>query len=146
MIYLAADHRGFELKEKVKKWLKEENFLTEDLGNLIYDPTDDYPDFVKNVAEKISQRKGRGIVFCGSGVGADITANRYIGVRCALGFSSEQIKHGRKNDDINCLSLATDFFSFDQVKKFIKVFLETKFAGQSHHQRRIEKIDNLGNL
>ena len=146
MIYLAADHRGFELKEKVKKWLEGENYPVKDLGNSVYNRDDDYPDFVKNVAEKISQKRGRGIIFCGSGIGVDIAANRYIGVRCGLGFSPEQIKHGRENDDINCLSLAVDFFSFDQVKKFIKVFLETKFTGQLHYQRRIKKIDNLRNL
>jgi len=142
MIYLAADHRGFELKEKVKDWLKKENYLVEDLGNFVYDSNDDYPDFAKKVAEKISRQKGRGIIFCGSGIGVDIVANRHLGVRCGLGFSLEQIKHGRENDDINCLSLAADFFKFNQAKNFIKVFLETKFDGKEEHRRRIGKIDN----
>ena len=142
MIYLAADHRGFDLKEKVKDWLKKENYSVEDLGNFVYDSNDDYPDFTKKVAEKISRQKGRGIIFCGSGIGVDIVANRHSGVRCGLGFSSEQIKHGRENDDINCLALPADFFKFNQAKNFIKVFLETKFDGKEEHRRRIGKIDN----
>jgi len=142
-IYLAADHRGFEFKEKIKAWLEERGNQVIDLGNDHYDPDDDYPDFAWKLVEKLLPDQDRGILFCGSGIGVDIVANRFPGIRCGLGFAPEQVKHGRQNDDINCLSLPVDFLSFEEVKEVVTVFLETKFDGKASHKRRIKKIDKL---
>lgn len=142
MIYIAADHRGFALKEKIKKWLAEWGYEYEDLGNGHFDPDDDYPDFAKRVGEKISQnQKDKGIVICGSGVGVDITVNKFPKIRCGLGFLPEQIKKAREDDDINCLALAADFLEHDRTKEIIKIFLETPFLDRENKKRRIEKIE-----
>lgn len=142
MIYLGADHRGYQLKEEIKNWLSEQKIEFEDLGNLQLDPQDDYPDFAKKVAEKVAGTYGSfGILICGSGAGMDITANRVVGVRCVLGFDPYQVKMARRNDDVNVLSLAADFISEEAAKKLISVFLKTPFSGREKHQRRIEKID-----
>jgi len=141
-IYLAADHRGFELKEKIKVWLMKRGHQIIDLGNDHYDLDDDYPDFARKLVKRLLHDQGRGILFCGSGVGVDIVANRFAGIRCGLGFAPKQVKHSRQNDDINCLALPTDFLSFEQVKKVVAVFLETEFDGKASHKRRIKKIDN----
>lgn len=142
MIYLAADHRGFELKEKIKKWLDEWGEEFRDLGNDHYDPEDDYPDFATAVAKRVEEKKAMGIVICGSGVGVSIVANRFPGIRCGLGFSVEQIRKAREDDDINCLALAVDFTDEEEVEKIIEAFLKTKFSGQEKKKRRIKKIES----
>lgn len=142
MIYIGADHRGYNLKEKIKTWLKDWGYEFEDLGNLKFDPEDDYPDYALAVAERISRgiEEVRGILVCGSGVGIDIASNKVKGIRCGLGFTKEQVKMARKNDDINCLALAADFIDEEKAKNLIKIFLETPFSGEAKHKRRIEKI------
>lgn len=138
-VYLSADHRGYQVKEKIKVWLKEWNFQFEDLGNILFDPEDDYTDFAKRVAERLN-REDRGIVICGSGIGASIVANRKAGVRCGLGFSREQVRAGRNDDDINCLALPADYLSEEQVKAMIETFLGTEFSGEERRKRRIGKL------
>lgn len=147
MIYLGADHRGFKLKEKLKALLKEEDYEFEDLGNTVLDPSDDYPDFAINVAEKVSEnpKENRGILFCGSGVGMDIVANKFKGVRSALVWSAEEalVKQSRQHDDSNVLSLPADHLTEEQVKEIVKLWLETSFLEVERHTRRIQKIESL---
>src|SRR3989344_6960123 len=100
MIYLAADHRGFRLKEKVKQWLTEWGYDYEDMGAFILDPTDDYPFYAKKVVESMVELDDRGILVCGSGVGVDDVANKFDGIRSGLAISREQIYAARNDDDI----------------------------------------------
>ncbi|RJR25814.1 RpiB/LacA/LacB family sugar-phosphate isomerase [Candidatus Microgenomates bacterium] len=142
MIYLGADHRGFELKEKVKKWLESSGYQYEDLGSDHLSPEDDYPDFAVEVAKKLG--KGDfGILFCGSGVGVDIVANKFSGIRCGLGFSQQQIRVAKRDDDINCLAIPADFLSETETLGIIQMFLETQFSGSDKYQRRVEKIKEI---
>lgn len=142
MIYLGADHRGFELKEKLKPFLRDIGFDYQDLGASIYNKEDDYPDFAKLVAEKIvANPEDRGILICGSDIGVAISANRFKGVRAGGATNAKQIAAGVNDDDINILALGADYLSEDEAKEIVKTFLETKFSGEKRHQRRIEKID-----
>jgi len=143
MIYLAADHRGFELKEKIKGWLKEWGEEYEDKGNVSYDKDDDYPDYASKVAEAVSEGKGRGIVICGSGVGVSFVTDKYKGVRSMIGFSQEQVEHGVEYDQVNVLSLAANHFSDEQMKEMVKVFLKTKFGQEERFLRRSDKIKQI---
>lgn len=147
MIYLGADHRGFELKEKVKTWLAVWGYKFKDLGNTKLDLEDDYPDFARKVAEKVSrEKKGEieiGILICESGVGVDVVANKYPGVRCGLGFSGQQIRIAKRDDNINCLALSASFITETENKLIIEMFLETQFSGGGKYQRRISKIEKL---
>lgn len=143
MIYLGADHRGYELKEKIKAWLKNWGYQFEDLGNDRLDPEDDFPDFALKVAKKLKKKGDFGIMACGSGVGMDIVANRFPGVLCGLGCSQQQIRIAKRDDNINCLSLPADFLSEEEAKGIINIFLETQFSGGEKYLRRIEKIEKV---
>jgi len=145
MIYIGADHRGFKLKESIKKFLSDNDYIFEDVGAFQLDPADDYPGFAKKVAERIIDRKDRGIIICGSGVGVDDVANKFSGVRSGLAINEDQIKAARNDDDINVLSLASDYISEDQAIKIVGIFLETEFSGEERHSRRIKEINKIEN-
>lgn len=144
-VYLATDHRGYELKEKIKDWLSEWGYEFEDMGAYEYDPDDDYPDFVHKAAEKISQdpENSRGIILGMSGQGEAMVANRYKHVRAMVfyGGSEELITFSRQHNNANVLSLGTGFLDEDKAKKVIKPWLEMPFAEEERHKRRIAKID-----
>lgn len=141
MIYIGADHRGFELKEHLKLWLKDQKYEVVDCGNTVKDPNDDYPDFGFAVGERVTHdMEGMGIVICGSGVGISIAANKVPLVRSTVGYSVEQVKNARTDDDINVLALGADFHTKEQIESFVKVFLETSYSGEIRHDRRIQKI------
>jgi ribose 5-phosphate isomerase B len=145
MIYIASDHRGFKLKEVIEKYLSENGYTVSDLGNDHYDKTDDYPEFASRVAKKVSAdpKNSKGIVLCGSGIGVDIVANKFDGVRSALVSSSEQAIASRRDDDTNVLALAADYFSPDEVKELAKIWLETSFSGNDRYKRRLGEIEEL---
>lgn len=142
-IYLGADHRGFALKEQIKKKLLEKEHEVVDMGATAVDKDDDYPEFAGAVAKKVSEDPGehRGIVICGSGIGADITANKFKGVRSALALSPEHITIARHDDDVNVLSLAADFIDQEKAFEIVKAFVVTPFAKDvARYQRRLDEI------
>lgn len=145
IVYIGADHRGFLLKERLKKYLKKLGYLVKDSGAFSYNPNDDYPDFVTPVAKNVSKSKGigRGIVIGGSGQGEAMAANRVRGVRAAVyyGGAEKIIKLSREHNDANVLSLAAFFVKTDRAKKMVKLWLETKFSNETRHKRRIGKLD-----
>src|SRR3989338_4062624 len=154
MIYLAADHRGFELKEKIKVWLKEWGHEYEDMGAFEFNKDDDYPDFIRKVAEAVANdpERSRGIVLGGSGQGEAMVANRYQGVRAAVyyGGSEEIIKLSREHNNANILSLGLAIGSTfegsvpmdeETAKRAIKVWLEAPFPGEERHKRRLAKFN-----
>jgi len=145
MIYIGADHRGYKLKEKLKDYLSALRYEYKDMGANKYNENDDYPDFAKPVAEKVAENpeKNIGILLCGSGVGVDIVANRYKGVRSALVSTVDMAGHARRNDNCNVLSLAADILEEKKMKKMVKTFLETKFAGEEKYVRRLKKIEEV---
>lgn len=142
MIYLGADHRGFELKGRISQWLAGREYTFEDMGAYVYDHDDDFVDFAIAVAQKVSVApdKHRGIVICGSGVGVDIAANKVRGVRCGLGFEQDQISSARKDDNINVLAIAAENLTEDEVFELVERFLETEFVQSERYVRRIAKI------
>ena len=143
MIYLGADHRGYDLKEKIKKWLKDKRYEFVDFGNDKLDQEDDYPDFALKVIRKIKKEGDFGILFCGSGVGMDILANRFSHIRCGLGFVSQQIRIAKRDDNINCLSLPTDYTTEEEARPMIEMMLETNFSETEKYVRRLAKIDKI---
>lgn len=147
-IFIAADHRGFELKNKIIEYLHEKNIRIEDLGNYQYEPQDDYPKFAQKVAQAVLQNPQMylGIVICGSGVGVSIVANRFPGIRCAIGFKKEQVAHARENDHVNTLALPSDYIDFEKTKELIDTFLETKTKQEEKYLRRINELDQIKTL
>ena len=145
MVYLGADHQGFFLKEKIKKYLENLNYKVVDLGNKIFDPKDDYPDFAKPVALKVAKNpaKDKGILFCGSGNGMVIAANKIKKIRAVPGFNEKEAKLSREHNDANVLCLPADFLSFDKAEKIIKTWLDTSFSKEARHIRRLKKIERM---
>jgi len=142
MIYIGADHRGFELKAKINKWLAGRGYDFEDMGAFEYDRDDDYTDFAIAVAQKVAEspEKHWGIIICGSGVGVEVAANKVKGIRAGLGFESDQVNAARKDDNMNVLALAADNVDEVQALELVEQFLETEFAMSDKYLRRIEKI------
>jgi ribose 5-phosphate isomerase B len=147
IIYIGADHRGFSLKEALKQALAKDAYEVIDLGDAIEKKDDDYPDFAGAVAEKVAGGGGetRGIVICGSGIGVDVVANKFSGVRSALALSPDQVHAGREDDDVNVLSLAADFTKQEDALAMTEIFLSTPFKKEERYSRRLGKIAELEN-
>jgi len=109
-IFLGADHRGYELKEKIAKWLFEMEYPYQDLGASHLDPGDDFTKYAEDVASLVAKTNGaRGVLLCGSGVGVDVLANKFDGIRSSIGKNVFQVEAGRNDDDMNILVIAADF-------------------------------------
>ncbi len=157
VLYLATDHRGFELKEKIKAWLIEWNYSFEDLGAFIKNPSDDYPDFVRLAGQAVAKdpEHNRAIILGATGQGEAMVANRFEGVRAIVyyGGPEEIVQLGREHNDSNVLSIGAapgstiehgKAISEELVQKVVRLWLETPFSGDERHVRRIKKIDIQG--
>ncbi len=149
-IFLGTDHAGFELKEVLKKYLRDDlGYEVSDEGAFVLTPDDDYPDFIRIVAKRVrSDPTSRGIILGGSGQGEAIVANREKGVRAVVYYGQPRtdeldvIKLSREHNDSNILSLGARFLGKDEAKRAVKLWLETKTDPDPRHARRIKKIDN----
>ncbi|EKD62003.1 MAG: hypothetical protein ACD_52C00324G0003 [uncultured bacterium] len=143
-VYIGADHRGYKLKEKLFQWLVDGKYSVEDYGAYELDVSDDYVVYAEKVASVVSKVDNRrGVLLCGSGVGVDVVANKFDGVRASVGKSADQVKAGRRDDDMNVLVLAAEFTGVEEAKEMLKAFLETKFDQKSRHKRRLEDIKRI---
>ncbi len=145
MIYIASDHAGFEIKNKIVEHLKNTGQMVEDSGPHVFEPEDDYPDYIYPCAVKVSQNPGSmGIVIGMSGNGEAIVANKVKGVRAVLYYGGHEdvITLARQHNNANVLSLGAKFLSQAEVQRAIDLFIETGFDG-GRHQRRIDKISQL---
>jgi ribose 5-phosphate isomerase B len=154
-IHFGTDHAGYELKEKLKSYVSSLGYEIVDHGAFEYKPDDDYPDFIKPVAEAVSESEksrdlsranevSRGIILGGSGEGEDMVADKFPSVRSAVyyGGNLEIPKLAREHNNANILSLGARFVTEDEAKQAVKIFLETPFSGDERHIRRINKIEN----
>lgn len=142
IIAIGSDHAGYILKEFLKTKLSDDNYEFEDFGTDSEESVD-YPDIIHPLAKKINEGIiKRGIIICGSGNGASMTANKYSNVRAAVCWSIEQAKLARLHNDANIISLPGRFIDFDDAYEMVKVFLTTGFEG-GRHKRRVEKISKL---
>lgn len=143
-IGICADHGGFELKERITSFLRENNFQPVDFGAKILDKDDDYPDFVIPLAKAVAAGEVfRGIAICGSGVGACIAANKVVGVRAALINDHFSAHQGVEDDDMNLICLGGKVTGYAVAEEYVKTFLNAKFIGAQRHVRRLKKIEKL---
>jgi ribose 5-phosphate isomerase B len=162
-VFLASDHAGFELKEKVKQFLSENNYEVTDCGAITFDKDDDYPDFIAKAAQSISAdpENSRGIIFGGSGQAEAMVANKFKNVRCALFYAAvapvgeadvsgrkssdpfEMIRLTREHNNSNMLSIGARFITGEQAKVAVKNWLDTPFTNEERHVRRINKIKDI---
>lgn len=144
-IYLASDHAGYELKEKIKKFLESSGYKVKDCGAFKLDAGDDYPDFIHPAAKAVSRKpkENLAIILGGSGEGEAMTANRYKNVRAAVYYGGEKeiIRLSREHNDANVLSLGARFLSEKDALSAVGLWLKLPFPRKERHQRRIEKIE-----
>ena len=139
-IPIAADHAGFELKEKLRAALERRGFAVEDLGPAS-DASTDYADYAHPLAERVSRgRAARGILMCGTGLGMSYAANRHPHVRAAVAWAPEIAELARRHNDANVLVLPARFVSDEEAERILDAWLATPFDG-GRHERRIEKIE-----
>ncbi len=139
MIILACDHRGYALKEEIKKFFNNESIITIDVGTYSKEGVD-YPDYAKKGALKVLEDEHNvGIFICGTGIGMSIAANRNPKIRAALCCNTKMAELARSHNDANVLVLPGNFMRKKRAIRIIKVFLTTDFEG-GRHLRRIKKL------
>ncbi len=146
-IFIASDHAGFELKKFLLERLSLTGHEMHDLGNKMYVPEDDYPDFISLVGKEISRdpSAAHGIVIGGSGQGEAMCANKFYGVRAAeyYGGNMDVVKLAREHNNANVLSLGARFLSPTEALAAVNLFLTTQFSGEERHARRLQKLFNI---
>lgn len=136
---IGADHAGFSLKEKLKKYLKDQGHEVKDFGP-DSEASVDYPDFAHPVAISVEKKEVElGLLMCGSGNGINMTANKHAGIRAALCWNAEIAKLARQHNNANILTLPARFMEESEAKKCVDVFLSTPFEG-GRHEGRVKKI------
>ncbi len=140
-IAVGADHAGYALKELLVPWLRASGHEVEDLGARELDPEDDYPDLALPVAQAVQSASAeRGIIVCGSGVGASVIANKVPGVRAGLCHDTYSSHQGVEHDDMNVLCLGGRIIGEELSKEVVKSFLEARFIPEPRFQRRLNKL------
>lgn len=143
IIILGSDHAGFSAKEKIKEFLSAKDIAFEDLGSYKYSKNDDYPIYAIKVAEKVAKnKKFRGILICGSGIGMEIAANKVKGVRATEAYDTHSARMSRIDNDSNILSLSAKDLSQSKMNSIINIWLSTKFSNAKRHKRRIKEISD----
>ncbi len=136
---IGNDHAGVEYKNNIVSYLKSKGHEVFNHGSDIEESVD-YPDFIHPVAQDVSSKKASfGIIICGSGNGASMTANKYQDIRSALCWNKEIVMLARQHNDANILSLPARFISIPQAIAMVEVYINTEFEG-GRHQNRIDKI------
>ena len=142
MIYIGADHRGFEKKNELIKFLKAKNVDVKDAGAYSYDPDDDFNDPAVTVARSVRREHDSvGILLCGSSHGIAMQANRFKGVRAISATTEESAKLGREHNNANVLCLSADTLSQEEIENITKVFLTTKFSNIPRYIHRNNRLD-----
>jgi RpiB/LacA/LacB family sugar-phosphate isomerase len=141
---LAADHGGYEMKERIHIMLAAGGHQVVDFGNLLYDRDDDYPDFAIPLARAVAAGVvERGVLLCGSGIGASIAANKIDGVRAALCHDDFSARQGVEDDDMNILCLGGLTTGVAVAWDCVKSFLAAQFSGAERHRRRLAKVSAI---
>lgn len=142
MIYIGSDHGGYELKNKIKEYLKQGGRKVIDIGVFQIEEPADYPDIAHEVAEKVRENEGsRGILVCGTGVGMCMAANKVKDIRAAVCESEQTVEMSRKHNDSNMLCLGGRILQDAKALKMVDIFLDTEFEKEERHIRRVGKIE-----
>lgn len=140
-VALGADHGGFSLKTGLLSWLQGQGYEVLDMGAHTLDLADDYPDFSKAVAQAVASGEAqRGILVCGSGVGACIAANKVPGIRACLCHDTYSAHQGVERDDMNVLCLGARVVGEELARELITAFLNARFSTEERHRRRLRKV------
>ncbi len=136
-IFIGADHGGFKLKNKIKKFLASKNYLVEDIGPYKFNKDDDYPDFALKLCQKVLKARSKGILICKTGQGMSIAANKIKGIRAALCWNEQTAIHASKNLDANVLCIGS---IIEKATKLVEIWLTTPYEKAKRYIRRLNKI------
>jgi ribose 5-phosphate isomerase B len=144
-IYIGADHNGFALKATMVQYLQRQGHKVQDTGDAENNPQDDFPQFAERLVTALKAEPGeaKGILICGSGQGMCMAANRYKGIRAALGYDLESARSSRNDDDANVLCLPAHYLSPHEAEQIVDLWLQTHFDGAARFKRRIKELDSL---
>ncbi len=145
-IYLGSDHNGFFTKQRIADQLKQSGYDVVDAGGEHLDPQDDFPVFAQKVVKEIlvsKDKDARGILLCGSGQGMCMAANRFKGIRAALGYDVESVRTSRNDDDANILCIPARTLSEEEAWELVRTFLKTEFARAPRFIRRLKEMDDI---
>jgi ribose 5-phosphate isomerase B len=141
IVAIGTDHAGFALRSAVIQAIRAAGHEVFDCGAFEIDPLDDYPDFAARVAHAVlDARATRGILLCGSGVGASVAANKFVGIRCALCHDTFSARQGVEDDSMNVIALGARVIGPSLAAELVGAFLRAEFSGAERHQRRLEKV------
>jgi len=144
IVAVGTDHAGFALKAAVLDIAKNAGHALLDCGAMVVNPSDDYPDFAERVAVAIREgRAERGILLCGSGVGASVAASKFPGIRAALCHDTFSARQGVEDDDMNVLCLGARVIGAALAGEIVQAFLRASFSGADRHKRRLAKIQDF---
>lgn len=143
-IAIACDHGGYPLKNPLVQLMRGLGHEVLDLGAHELDAQDDYPDFARYVGQAIQHGQAeRGVLLCGSGVGASVAANKQKGIRAAVCHDTYSASQGVEHDDMNVLCLGARIIGEALAIELVKAFVQTEFSGDSRHVRRLEKVNAI---
>jgi ribose 5-phosphate isomerase B len=142
-VAVAFDHRGVKLRERILEELRGHGHEPVDLGTDKPEPRVDYPDKAREIGEAIHGDADRGILVCGSGVGASIAASKIPGVRAAICHDTYSARQGVEHDDLNVLCIGSEVVGAELAAELVKAFLGAEFDGGERYRRRLEKIEAM---
>ena len=143
-VAIGADHGGYDLKEYLARFLRARSHEIVDVGTHADDPADDYPDFARALAERVAAGEAdRGVMICGSGVGASVVANKVMGARASVCHDTYSARQGVEHDDMNVLCLGARIVGEELAKELVSAFLGARFTGEERHVRRLRKVNAL---
>lgn len=144
-VFLGSDHNGFELKQQVIEYLVAAGVEVEDLGNHQLDPVDDFPQFAAAVAKQVLDHDAKGILFCGTGQGMCMAANRFRGIRAAILPNADEALEARTHNNANIACLPANLVKQDKLdwQSIVDVFLTTEFLNEERFERRNRQLDNF---
>ena len=143
-VAVGADHAGYDLKCQITPWLESSGHEVVDVGAHTLDPADDFPDFASAVAHALTAGSvDRGVMICGSGVGASIATNKVKGVRACLCHDTYTARQGVEHNDMNVICLGGRVIGIETAKEVVSAFLDATFTPEARFQRRIDKVGNI---
>ncbi|MBP5301396.1 MAG: RpiB/LacA/LacB family sugar-phosphate isomerase [Bacilli bacterium] len=145
-IIIASDHGGFAYKNDIKEYLESKHYLIDDVGTFFSDSCD-YPKIVDDVFKKFSTYKNKEnifiILFCKTGIGISIAANRFKNIRCGIGYDDDVVRLMRQHNNANAIAFGSSFMTLEDCKRRIDIFLNTNFEG-GRHLKRVNMLENYG--
>jgi RpiB/LacA/LacB family sugar-phosphate isomerase len=140
-IVLGSDHAGFDLKQSMLTFVRSLGHAVSDAGAHHLDPADDYPDFAEAVGLRITEKRAdRGVLICGSGVGASIACNKIPGIRAAVCHDDYSAHQGVEHDNMNVIVLGSRIIGPYLAQELVRTFLAANYTGEPRHARRLQKV------